>query len=113
MKNICIMDKRTDEEIEIKHKNAVTLEGGFYVVQDFKKIGKSEKSIRAALASGHTVYYLNAYCGNGPTDDIELVFTGKVVWKNEKHYEISSCGGGGMVLGAVPAGTLIMGMSDD
>ena len=110
---ISYMDRDTDDEVLIEHPKAVTLDGGFYVVKDFKKIPCNKRSIKKRLDAGKTVYYLNAYCGNGPDEDAQLVFTGEVIWKNEEYYEISSCGGGGLNLGVVPAGTLVMGMSDD
>ena len=112
--HITWMDYDTDEEIYIEHPRSVELQGGFYIVQDFKKVKRSEKAVRKLLAEGKTVYHLNAYCGNGScSSDSDLVFTGKIVWKNEKLYQISCFGGGGRNLGTVPAGTLVVGISDD
>lgn len=103
-------------ETFIKHPNAVELTGGFYVVEDFKRVKRSEKAVKKLLDAGKTVHYLNAYAGNSdPWDeeDYDLLFTGKIVWKNEKLYEISAFAGGGVPVGKIPAGTLVVGISDD
>jgi hypothetical protein len=111
--SITLSNFMTGDEKTVEHRRAITLAGGFYIVQRFKRVGRSIKSIQKELDAGRTVYYLNSYCGNcDPPSD--LVFTGKVVWKNEKFYEISSgMAGGGLRLGRVPQGTLIIGISDD
>jgi hypothetical protein len=103
-------------ETFIEHPRAVELPGGFYVVEDFKRVKRSEKAVKKLLDAGKTVHYLNAYSGNSnPWDeeDYDLLFTGKIVWKNENLYAISAFAGGGMKLGKIPAGTLVVGISDD